>query len=188
MPRLFTGLIIPEDIRDELAETEQPLPGASWIESDNLHLTLRFAGDLDNRAAQEFADSLARIEIDVFSLRVEGVGVFGGQEPRTLWAGVCASDPLDALARAHERAARSAGLAPDARPFKAHVTLARLRHPHIAGLTSILERFALYRSRTFVIDSFALFSSRPKTGGGPYVVEETFPLRGAAFDQDFDGF
>lgn len=187
MPRLFTGLALPEDVCDDLSAMEHPLPGATWIETDNLHLTLRFAGDIDNRTAHEFADALARIEIDVFALRLEGVGVFGGNDPRTLWAGVSASDELDALARACERAARSAGLPPEPRPFKAHVTLARLRHPHILGLTAFLERMALYRSRTFQVEQFALYSSRPKTGGGPYVVEEAFALRGAHAGDDFNG-
>ena len=53
MPRLFTGIELPEDIRDELGDLDQPLPGARWIDIDDLHLTLRFAGDVDNRTAIE---------------------------------------------------------------------------------------------------------------------------------------
>jgi 2'-5' RNA ligase len=186
MPRLFTGIELPDDISDELAGLEQPLPGANWIEQDNLHITLRFAGDIDNRTAHTFADELARIDQDVFKIRLEGLGFFGGKEPRTLWAGVSSSDALDALARANERAARSAGLAPESRPFKAHVTLARLRNADIPSLTALLQRQALLRTRSFVVEHFSLFSSRPKIGGGPYVVEEAFPLRGSA--QSYAGF
>jgi 2'-5' RNA ligase len=71
-------------------------------------------------------------------------------------------------------------LPPDTRPFKPHVTLARLRNADIASLTKVLQVHALYRSRPFMIEEFVLFSSRPKTGGGPYAVEESFPLRGAS--------
>ena len=182
MPRLFTGIELPEDICDQLAELEQPLPGAKWIELDNFHITLRFAGDIDKRAAHEFAEELARIDQDVFEIRLEGLGVFGGKDPRTLWAGVSSSNALDALARANERAARAAGLPPETRAFKAHVTLARLRNTDIAALTMLLERRSLLRTRPFVVEHFSLFSSRPKIGGGPYVVEEVFPLRGSGHD------
>jgi 2'-5' RNA ligase len=180
MPRLFTGIELPEDIRDALADLEQPLPAATWVEQDNLHVTLRFVGDIDNRLARDFADELSRIDLDVFEIRLEGLGVFGGRDPRTLWAGVSPSTSLDALARAHERAARSVGLAPETRTFKGHVTLARLRGVPIDGLTRLLEREALFRSRPFVVEHFTLFSSRPRVGGGPYVAEEEFALRGAS--------
>ena len=179
MPRLFSGLELPDDVRDQLSDLEVPLPGASWIEEDNLHITLRFAGDIDNRLAHEFAEELSRIEIDVFELALEGVHILGGKDPKFLFAGLRASPPLEALARAHERAARSVGLPPETRPFKPHITLARLRNASIPDLTQFLQTHALLRSRPFLIEEFVLFSSRPKTGGGPYAIEEAYPLRGA---------
>jgi 2'-5' RNA ligase len=182
VPRLFTGIALPPDIVATLADVEEPLAGASWIEEDDLHLTLRFAGDIDNRLAHEFAEELARIDADVFELAIEGIGVFGGNDPKILWAGVRPSAALDALARAHERAARSVGLAPVTRPFKAHITLARLRNAEIPKLTDILARRALLRARPFLVEEFLLYSSRPRTGGGPYVVEEAFRLRGSHHD------
>ncbi len=180
MPRLFTGIKIPDDIREALQRLRQPVPGVSWIEPANYHLSLRFIGDVGNGIAREFSDELDRIDIDLFELKLEGLGVFGGNDPRSLWAGVAASPLLQDLARAHEKAARAAGLPPEGRAFKPHVTLARLRHPRPDALARLLERSALFRSRPFVVDHFALFSSRPMTGGGPYVVEATYPLRGAA--------
>ncbi|MBY0224337.1 MAG: RNA 2',3'-cyclic phosphodiesterase [Hyphomicrobium sp.] len=179
MPRLFSGIELPDDIKDQLSDLEVPLPGASWIEEDNLHITLRFAGDIDNRLAHEFTEELSRIDIDVFELALEGVHVLGGNDPKILYAGLKASSQLDALARAHERAARSIGLPPEPRPFKPHITLARLRNVDIPHLTRFLQAHALLRSRPFLIEEFVLFSSRPKTGGGPYAIEEAFPLRGA---------
>jgi 2'-5' RNA ligase len=73
-------------------------------------------------------------------------------------------------------------MAPVPRPFRAHITLARLRNVEIAKLTDILARRALLRTRPFVVEEFLLYSSRPRTGGGPYVVEEAFRLRGARPD------
>ena len=182
MPRLFTGIEIPAEQREELGRLRQPLPGASkWAEPENLHLTLRFAGDISNAQATEFSDRLASISIDAFELRLDGLGVFGGNEPRSLWAGVETSSELDALARANERAARAAGLAPEPRPFKPHVTLARLRSASPDQVARILGRIGAFRSEPFLVGRFVLFSSRPKVGGGPYVVEEAFPLRGGEF-------
>ncbi|HEY7669427.1 MAG TPA: RNA 2',3'-cyclic phosphodiesterase [Hyphomicrobium sp.] len=182
MPRLFTGIEIPEEQREELTRLRLPLPGNSrWIETENLHLTLRFAGDIDNAQAREFADRLAGITVDAFEMRLSGLGAFGGNEPRSIWAGIDAGPELETLARACERAAREAGLAPETRTFKPHVTVARLKHASARDIARVLGRIGAFRGRPFPVSRFVLFSSRPKLGGGPYVVEEAFPLRGGEF-------
>lgn len=186
MPRLFTGIELPDHIRDRLAEVRVPLPGARWLEPDDLHITLRFAGDIDNRQADEFRTALAAIEEPAFSLRISGLGAFGGNQPKTLWAGLATSPELEALARANERAARNAGLPPEKHSFKAHVTLARLKGTRADELARMLEGSSALVSEPFAVDRFALFSSRPGVGGGPYVVEDEFPLGG--YDADvYDG-
>jgi 2'-5' RNA ligase len=181
MPRLFTGIEIPQATREEIARLRQPLPGGKWVEPDNLHLTLRFAGDIDNAQAAEFADRLAAISVDAFEIRLAGLGTFGGKEPRSLWAGVEASPELEALARANERAARLAGLPPEGRAFKPHVTLARLKYVGPDQIARLLGRIGAFRSRPFLVGRFVLFSAKPNVGGGPYVVEAEFPLRGGEF-------
>ena len=90
-----------------------------------MHLTLRFVGDIGMDRAREFASELARIELQAFSLKLMGLGSFGGDEPRVLWAGVAPSEALEALTRACDRSARNAGLPPDGRTWKPHVTLDR---------------------------------------------------------------
>jgi RNA 2',3'-cyclic 3'-phosphodiesterase len=190
MPRLFTGIEIPDEQREELRRLRQPLPGNSkWLEPENLHLTLRFAGDISNEQAAELADRLAAISVDAFEVRLAGLGVFGGNEPRSLWAGIEAGPELETLARANERAARAAGLAPEPRAFKPHVTVARLKHAGPGEVARVLGRIGAFRSRPFLVGRFVLFSSRPKIGGGPYVVEAAFPLRGGEFAdyQDVEG-
>lgn len=182
MPRLFVGIELPDDIRDLISGLEAPLPGARWVDTDNLHLTLRFVGDIDNRQARELADFLSGIDVDAFEMRLDGLGTFGGKDPRTLWAGVSAGEELGALARATERAARAAGLKPEGRTFKPHVTIARLNKPRIEALTRFLTRHGRFRSEPFVVSRFVLYSSKPMVGGGPYVVEEAFPLSGAAWE------
>lgn len=186
MPRLFAGIELPEEIKEHLSDLERPLPGAKWVEHDDLHITLRFAGDIEGRIARDFTDMLGEIEADAFELRLEGLGTFGGNEPRTLWAGVAACPALDALARACDRAARNAGLPPETKPFKGHVTLARLRNVSPDSVAHMLGKIGAFRSEPFAVSEFVLFSSKPKVGGGPYVVEATYPLRGGYFDMDDD--
>ncbi len=184
MPRLFAGLEIPEEIRDQLSDLERPLPGAKWVDIDDLHITLRFAGDIEGLVAREFEMGLAEIEVDAFELRLEGLGTFGGNDPRSIWAGVAPSEPLEALARACDRAARNAGLAADRQPFKAHVTLARLRNTPAELVARYLGKIGAYRSEPFPVSAFVLFSSKPRVGGGPYVIEAAYPLRGGYYDAE----
>jgi 2'-5' RNA ligase len=185
MPRLFTGLSLPEDVVERLARLKSPLPGAKWIEPQDMHLTLRFAGDVSNPVAEEFADALGQISAEAFSLRIAGVGAFGGNDPHTLFASVEPNAGLEALARANERAARKAGLAAEGRGFKPHVTLARFRHGQPDAIARYLSRHGGFACEPITVDSFVLFSSRPKVGGGPYVVEAQFPLVGAASGFDW---
>lgn len=179
MPRLFTGIELPPDVREALSRVRMPLPGAKWIEPENLHITLRFAGDIENHVAADFADHLATIDTRAFTIRVAGLGAFGGNDPRLVWAGVEAGPELEALARANERAARAAGLPPEKRAFHAHVTLARLKHGRADAVARFLGRNGHFRCEPFLVGRFVLLSSRPKVGGGPYVVEDVYPLAGA---------
>jgi RNA 2',3'-cyclic 3'-phosphodiesterase len=185
MPRLFTAIELPEDVQDLLADLEQPLPGAKWVDTDNLHLTLRFFGDVNGGVMRELEAELNGVDTDAFEINLTGLGVFGGDDPKVLWAGVSANPSLDALARAHERAARNAGLPPEKRPFKAHVTLARLRGASPAQLASYLSQHAMFKTEPFFVSRAVLLSSKPLVGGGPYVIEATYPLRGG-YDGDWD--
>lgn len=187
MPRLFTGIEIPEEIREELSALEMPIGGASWIDEDDLHLTLRFFGDICDAQARDVRDLLETMGADAFNLTISGLGTFGA-EPHTLYAGVDADPKLEALARGCDRAARGAGLPAAKRPFRAHITLARLQYPEPVKLARFLSQNGALRFEPMFIHRFALFSSKPRTGGGPYVIEELYPLRGGlGAGEDEDG-
>lgn len=180
MPRLFTAIELPDPIRDELYRLHQPLPGARWIHKDSYHITLRFFGDVDGGTAREIASNLAMIDCNTFRLRLVGLGAFGGHDPHAVWAGVEPSAELEALARAHERAARSSGLPAEKRPFKPHVTLARLSRSHADAVARFFNRYGGYRSEPFYVSRTVLMTARPGVGGGPYGIEEAFLMRDAA--------
>lgn len=184
MPRLFTAIELPVEIRDELHRLHLPLPGARWIARENYHITLRFVGDVDVASAREFTQNLAQIEPDGFEITLKGVGAFGGDDPHSVWAGVELSPQLEALARAHEKAARAAGLPQEKRPFKPHVTLARLKHSNAEAVARYLTRYGGFRAEPFFVARTVMMSSRPSVGGGPYAIEDTFPMRGMDFGSD----
>lgn len=177
MPRLFTGIELPEDIVERLSMMRAGLSGAHWVDPDNYHVTMRFAGDIPDAAANLFADALASVSFDSFDIEVSGLGSFGGKKPRSIWAGVKPSQELQALQKAHERAARLAGLPPETRNFVPHVTLARLRNVSPFSAADYLARYGGFIASPFQVRRFVLFSSRPNHGGGPYVVEEDYISR-----------
>ncbi|MGI9383445.1 MAG: RNA 2',3'-cyclic phosphodiesterase [Methyloligellaceae bacterium] len=176
MPRLFSGIEIPTELGERLAMLRSGLSGARWIDPDNYHMTLRFIGDVDDVTGREFAAQLEQIRSDEFDLCLQGLGSFGGRRPRAVWAGIAPSDALTSLQRTHEMAARAAGLPPEGRNFTPHVTLARLRNGRAAAVAAYLEANGAFQSAPFRVDHFVLLSSRASTGGGPYVIEEAYPL------------
>lgn len=187
MPRLFSGIELPPDVRAQLESLRQPLPSTRWIAPENLHITLRFFGDVPPPVAREISNNLANISFDPFTIRLNGLDTFGGDNPRVLFATVEATEALSELARAHETAARRAGLPPEGRKFKPHITLARLQNPKIDPIARFLSRNGAVRTEPFLIDQFVLYSSKPVTGGGPYVVEQSFVSSLGSFDDmDWD--
>lgn len=177
MPRLFTGLEIPTDVGFSLSLKRGGLAGARWIEPDDYHITLRFIGDIDERQADEVADSLDLLGHSLrFPIRLTHLGTFGGDRPRALYAGVEPSEALNRLQSAHERVLQRAGLAPEGRKFVPHVTLARLRGASAGDVARFIAHAGRFEPITFSVPRFVLFSSKDSVGGGPYVVEQAYAL------------
>lgn len=176
MPRLFVGLEVPHDIAMNLERLRGGLPGARWIDTQNYHITLRFIGDIDNGRANDVADMLARVRRRGFKLWLDGLGAFGGHKPHTLFARIKPLPELTALQMETEQIIQRAGLPPEGRKFTPHVTLARLRDTSERAVAEYLSIRGSYASLPFEVEQFVLFSSQPARGGGPYLVEETYPL------------
>lgn len=179
MPRLFTGLEIPTMTAQHLALLRGGLPGAAWTEPSDYHVTLRFIGDIDPRLADEIAHLLERVQRRAFELRLAGVGHFGKDRPHSLHALVAPSPDLTELQAEHERLMRRLGLEPEARRYTPHVTIARLRDAKPRDVASWIMARSLFSTEPFTVGRFVLFSSRRGGGGGPYVVEESYPLTAA---------
>jgi RNA 2',3'-cyclic 3'-phosphodiesterase len=175
MLRLFTALEIPADIGQSLALLRGGLPGARWVAPENYHLTLRFIGDIDDGLAREIAYMLGQVKRSGFDLRIDGLDSFGGNKPRAVVAAVSAVPELVDLQADHERLMQRVGLEAD-RKYKPHVTLARLRDTSSRQVADYLSTRQPFRSASFPVSRFVLYSSRSAVGGGPYVVEADYPL------------
>ncbi|MGV8833885.1 MAG: RNA 2',3'-cyclic phosphodiesterase [Devosia sp.] len=177
MPRLFTGLEIPADVGFSLSLKRGGLSGARWIDADNYHITLRFIGDVDHQTADEVADSLDRLANSMrFEVRLTHLGIFGGDKPRALYAGIEPSEALSRLQAAQERVLQRAGLPAEGRKFVPHVTLARLRGATALDVARFMAEAGRFEPLTFPVGRFVLYSSKDSVGGGPYVVEQSYPL------------
>ena len=176
MPRIFTGLEVPENVAQSLSILRGGLPGARWIDPENYHLTLRFIGDVDDQTALEVASLLGRVRRTPFELRFDALSSFGGRRPRAVIAALAQTPALMELQAEHERLMQRVGLEPEGRKYTPHVTLARLRDSSSRQVADYLATRAFLAPLPFKVSRFVLFSSRASTGGGPYVIEAAYPL------------
>lgn len=179
MPRLFTGLEFPSLVAERLGIMRGGLPGARWIEPSDYHITLRFIGDIDHRLADDIVDLLSSIQRRRFTLRLSGLDWFGKDKPHSLYAALAPSSELGELHAEQERLMRRLGLPPEPRKFTPHVTLARLRDTKPYQVSEWIAQRSPFSLEPFAVGRFVLFSSRASVGGGPYLVEETYPLLAA---------
>ena len=176
MPRLFTGLEIPDDIARQLSMLKGGIPGARWIEPSDYHITLRFIGDIDEEMAERIDSLLADVYYPAFSLKLAGVDFFGGARPHSVHARVVPTHELNGLQQMHERICQLAGLKPENRRFIPHVTLARCKGAPLAAVRDFVARHGLFAAGPFDVKRFVLYSARPSRGGGPYIVERAYDL------------
>jgi RNA 2',3'-cyclic 3'-phosphodiesterase len=176
MPRLFTALELPGRVAGRLALARGGVVGARWLEPQDYHVTLRFIGDIDARAAREVADTLGDIRRPKAAVRFEGLSWFGGDKPRSLIARVKADPALMDLQAEQERRLRRIGVEPETRKYTPHVTLARLRGVAQTAVADYLAARGALQAEVFMAERFVLYSARDGMGGGPYVVEAAYPL------------
>lgn len=178
MIRIFAAIALPDDARQHLATLAGGVPGARWVPPENMHLTLRFVGEVDELAFADIAAALTRVSAPAFDLVVDGVGHFArGRSPTMLWAGVARNPALDHLQGRVDQAVTGAGQPPDSRRFTPHVTLARLRGSPRGRVQQFIAEHSLFGLPPFRVNEFTLFSSFLGHTGAIYRPEATYALR-----------
>jgi len=177
--RLFVGIALPEDIRARLAMLESGIPGARWVRRENLHLTLRFIGEVDGGQAHDIDAALAAVKGKAFSLAFSGLGCFDRRgRVHTLWADIERSEPLIRLQAKIESALVRASLEPERRKFKPHAALARMKNGLKPGhkIGAYLEANNRFAAGPFAVDRFVLYRSHLGGEAPHYEVLVEYPL------------
>lgn len=177
MIRLFAAVAVPDEIAQALARRQTGLNGARWRTAEQLHLTLRFFGEVREDVARDLDAELSALAGGPFEVVLEGVGAFGeGADISAVWAGIAESEPLRRLARGCETAARRAGLKPETRNFRPHVTLAYLRRAEPDKVAAWIQANNLLKSPPIWVDRFGLYSSFLASDGAQYRLEAEYAL------------
>jgi len=170
MIRLFAALAVPPEIGRGLMTRQTGIEGARWRPLEALHVTLRFFGEVREDVARDLDSALMEVRGRPFEIVLEGADV------NAVWAGVAENAELRRLAEACETAARRAGLKPEKRRYRPHVTLAYLRRPDPAEVGAWVQANNLLRSPPIEVDRFGLYSSTLGGEGSHYRLEAEYPL------------
>ncbi|MCW8916393.1 MAG: RNA 2',3'-cyclic phosphodiesterase [Magnetovibrio sp.] len=178
MIRLFVGLALPEAHRQQLEVLQNGISGARWVAPRNLHVTLRFVGEVDEDVAEDIAAALDLVHADPFDVTLKELGTFG-RPPHALWVGV-EDTPHGALAHLHAAIdavlVRSIGLKPEGRKYIPHVTMARMGWDTTtqSHLSKYVETHPIISLKKFKVNNLILFESALSHHGAEYNALEIF--------------
>jgi 2'-5' RNA ligase len=184
--RLFVALEIPSTVRETLAALLKSLravsPETRWVRPENLHVTLKFIGEVPETKLAALRTGLRQVRSDQpVTLDFQGLGFFPNEKrPRVFWAGIGASPNLKTLAADIEKAAETFGIPRDERPFSPHLTLARFAPPRLAeNLRAAIQENAGRDFGSLRASQFHLIESKLKPSGAEYTTVESFSFAAA---------
>src|SRR5216684_8223612 len=184
--RLFVALEIPSAVRENLANLLKSLravsPQIRWVRAENLHVTLKFVGEVPEAKSGAIRNALAGVRSDqLVTLDFRGLGFFPNEKhPRVFWAGIEASPNLKTLAADIEKATENLGIAREQRPFSPHLTLARFESRGLPEkLRAAIQENAARDFGSLRTNQFHLIQSKLKPTGAEYTTLESFPFAAA---------
>ena len=184
--RVFCAIELHESVRSvvlrHIARLKEAVPHAkaSWCRDTNLHLTLKFLGEIPETSVADLsaAASRAAVELTPFSIQLEQTGVFPVRgQPRVLWLGI--NDLTGKLAELHgrlETEAVNVGFAKEARPFHPHLTVARLRQPDNARALAVAHKQMEFAPLEIDVTELLVIRSELSSEGSKYSVVSRHPL------------
>jgi len=174
--RLFIAIDLPEHIKDYLEFVKKEFSRyllAKWVKRENIHLTMKFLGEVKDEFVGEIVKRLDRIKIKPFRLCTDSIGVFPSERfARVLWAGFDASNELVDLRKQIDSELPFG----DEKEFKAHATIARIKKiKDKKGFVEKLREFKIEKF-CFEVKSFVLYKSTLTPEGPIYEVVKEFAL------------
>lgn len=192
MWRVFVAIELPAPVRRKLIEhigrlrTFVPGARASWVREENLHLTLKFLGDVPLTKVDLVAQATqsAARTVEPFELIVAGGGAFPSTgQPRVLWIGIeDSSGRLDLLYQQLEAACEEAGFAREQRPFRPHLTIARLRKPQGSSQLATMHKELGFDSETILASDLAVIRSELRGEGSRHTIVARHALASSKLD------
>lgn len=169
------ALNLPQDIKSSLSLLRSEVRGAQWVPLDNLHLTIRFIGEVNEQQLQVIKEELREISFFPFSLRLKDLGHFSGKSgPNVIWVGVDPKEDLLELRKMVDAALLRANVPLEKLTFKPHITIAKLKNPPLELLAEYFQAGMGFFTREIEFKEMALISSKHSKDGPIYSQEEIF--------------
>ena len=177
MIRLFIGLKIPETVRGEVARLCSGIEGARWVRPENLHVTLRFIGEVGEELGPDIDAALGAVSAPAFEVAFRGIDCFASRRrARSIWTAVAEPAPVTRLHAKIETALGRIGFGAEGRKFIPHLTLARFNNTRTEMLRPYLEAGGGFESSPFEVADFTLYRSHLGSGGAQYEALADYPL------------
>lgn len=178
MHRLFVAIDLPEEIKTSLSSLCYGLPGAKWVDMEQVHLTLRFIGEVDGGIFRDIRSVLEDVDSETFDVEIKGLGCFPPRKaPRVLWAGLESSAAMLELKQKVDSRLMRVGIESEKRKFSPHITLARFRQkPSLQRVADYLSGNGLFSLPPFPVADFHLYSSVLTPKGALHQIEASYPL------------
>jgi len=175
--RLFIAIDIPEEIKKNLLQISFGIPGAKWMEDDQIHLTLRFIGEVLGNTYLDITEALKHIKVKPFSIQLKGIGHFPPRKhPKVLWVGVEKSDELFQLKKKIDHILNTLHLDAEDRKFHPHITLARLKNSPASRVGLYIAENNLFKTEPIGVHDFHLYSSILNEKGALHQKEASYNL------------
>ncbi len=175
--RLFIAIEFPVDLKRALGSLRFDIPGARWVPTEQIHLTLAFLGEVKETTVVQLTDHLSRIRVPAFEICFTGTGCFPGRRrPRVLWIGLEPEPSLKLLAAKVRAAVLACGIPQEERPFSPHITLARLKLPASPEADTFFDPHPRRVLPPFWVRKFTLFQSLLTSQGAVHTPIKSFPI------------
>ena len=183
--RSFIAIEVPQALLAKMGELQREFrrmeSGINWVRPEGIHLTLKFLGSVSPEELEKLARGIAPVvaACNPFEMRIHGLGCFpSSRNPRVIWVGIDrGGGEASSLQKAIEDTATEVGFPREARPFKPHLTLGRVRTP--IGRSSFVPEMEKHKEveiGTFLAQDVYLFKSELKPSGAVYTKLQTFPM------------
>lgn len=185
--RCFIAIPLPKSVKQQLGNLQESIENLRWQNINQLHITLKFLGEVSDDKVQDLQAELRKVELSAFSISLKELGYFPkGKKPRVLWAGIEESKPLVKLKKKIEAICAVLNFEADNRPFKPHITLARMKGTSENDVMAFIKQHKQFDIQDVPVEEFVLYESRLHSDGAEHIQLKTFQLErtGSGMDKD----